>query len=186
MFTQQQAQTLKRGCSHFEIESPFPDTIKRKRFTSDTNNNNNNTITTTNTTTTIDNNNDFNRPISPTSFMDDENKLYHLKQHLLEQQQWRYQNTNNTNVDNGGSSGTMTPMSSSSQSQIEYTNHTTSTFDNTEPYYEIEEYMSNGYEIMQNNNMKNLPQYGLYDMTQEEVEMMIMDDTTLATINTTY
>lgn len=181
MFSQQQTQTFKRGCSHFEIESPFPETIKRKRLTNDTNNNNN-----TNT---------LNRPISPISSMDDENKLYHLKQHLLEQQQhqqqqWRYQN--HTNMENGGSSGTMTPMSSS-PSQIEYTNHT-SMIDNTEPYYEIEEYMSNGYEIMQqhnnttnnNNNMKNLTQYGLYDMTQEEVEMMIMDDTTLATINTTY
>ncbi|CAL9732627.1 hypothetical protein MOUN0_O02278 [Monosporozyma unispora] len=185
MFSQQQTQTLKRACSHFEIESPFPETIKRKRFSNDTNNN-------------FSNNNDPNRPLSPTSSLDDENKFYQLKQQLLEQQQqqWRYQNNNMNNniINNGGSSGTMTPMSTS-PSQMEYSNHTSSNIDNAEPYYEIEEYMSNGYENMQynsnNNNsktmsMNNQIQYGLYDLTQEEVDMMIMDDTTLTSINPIY
>lgn len=180
-----QAQTLKRACSHFELESPFPETIKKKRFSPGDNNNDTMGFNTQQ------------RPLSPTTSVDEENRIYQLKQQLMEQQ-WRY-NINNNNINNNNINNTfMTPISTP-PNQMDYSNNNNSTTtlnNNIEPYCEIEDYMARGYEDIEydssnqnnttNNNSNNTIQYGLYDLTQEELDMMMLDDTTLTNINTTY
>lgn len=182
--TQHQPSTgLKRACPDFEMESPFPESFKKTRYS--TQNNINNTIDISG------------RPLSPVSSLDEENKLYQLKQQLMEQQ-WRYQmnggNNMNNNIDGmsgGSNSSTMTPISTP-PNQLEYSKETSNAEDsnNVEPYCEIEDYMARGYEDIQyssNASQLNNPlQYGLYDLTQEELDMMIMDDATLTNINTVY
>ena len=199
MISHQQAQSLKRACSQFEIESPFPETLKRKKYSHQINQNN------------ILGSTD--RPISPISSIYEENKVYQLKQNLLEQQ-YRYQNRNSNNYSNKHtnsdtfSENFMTPISTP-LNQTKCINHINSIYDiNSEPYCEVEDYMAKGYENIQynshsmqfnnssssnnndnnnnnNNNNNNVAsmQYSLYDLTQEELDMMMMDDATLTNIN---
>lgn len=196
MISHQQTQTLKRACSHFELESPFPETLKRKKYSHQINQNN-----------MLDS---TGRPISPISSIYMENKVCQLKQNPIEEQ-YQYRNRNDDNYSNSHNNSNifsrnfMTPIPTP-LNQTRYTNHINNIYNaNSEPYCEVEEYMAKGYESMQynshniqlnnssgsnnndnknshNNNMASM-QYSLYDLTQEELDMMIMDDATLTNIN---
>ncbi|KAK5779797.1 hypothetical protein RI543_002920 [Arxiozyma heterogenica] len=196
MISHQQTQTLKRACSHFELESPFPETLKRKKYSHQINQNN-----------ILDS---TGRPISPISSIYMENKVCQLKQNPMEEQ-YRYQNRNDDNYSNSHnnrnifSRNFMTPIPTP-LNQTRYINHINNIYNaNSEPYCEVEEYMAKGYESMEynshniqlhngsgsnnnenknshDNNMASM-QYSLYDLTQEELDMMIMDDATLTNIN---
>lgn len=188
MFSHQQTQTLKRACSHFELESPFPETLKKKKYSPQINSNNMMGST--------------GRPISPISSIYEENKIYQPKQNSTEQQ-YPYQDANiinysgnyNNNNNNNFTENFMTPVSTP-LNQKKYISNVYNMYDaNSEPYCEVEDYMAKGYENLQynsgdtklndytNNNNNTSIQYSLYDLTQEELDMMMMDDTTLTNIN---
>lgn len=202
MFSHQQTKTLKRTSSHFELDSPFSETVKRKKYSSQIKSNDN-TIGSTG------------RLLSPISFIYEENRIYQLKQNSTEQQcrhQNRsnnsYNNTNSNNSNNHVGSFMTSTLKPLNQTKItDYTNSIHNT--NSEPYYEVEDYMVKGYENMQyssdntqfnnsnttnnntttNNNSNGNGtitsiQYSLYDLTQEELDMMMIDNTTVANINT--
>lgn len=164
---------MKRDFNNIEIETQYSESFKRIRFQSDSvnnfgvNNNNNNVCTYQNSS----NNSINSTKIWSSKYILDEQKLNQLSC-------CNYGNsdlsiTTNINTDTKSTFEIMTPISTPPNQIVPTASICINSGNRTfqlDPDCEVEEYMLRGYENF-NQGMTSI-QYGLYDMTQEELAML--------------
>lgn len=178
---------MKREYNTIEIETPFPESIKRIRYQNNNLNNLNcsNKNNLNNNNINNNNNNVSNGKIWSPKYIVDEQKLRQLEQKIkFDNYSDSAVNTNNSSsINNINTFTLMTPIATppNQLTPPNSVNNNSNKNPDIDPYCEVEEYMLRGYENF-SQDITSI-QYGLYDLTPEEIAMMTPNSNKDNTIN---